>query len=429
MARRVRQDGSEEDVSLDVIHPGDHLRVRPGEKIPVDGIVVEGSSPVDESMVTGEAIPVAKQSGDRVIGATINGTGSFIIQAEKVGADTLLSRIIQMVAEAQRSRAPIQGLADKVAAYFVPTVVFVAIVTFVIWAVFGPDPKLAHALINAVAVLIIACPCALGLATPMSIMVASGKGASVGVLFRNAEAIETLRKVDTLVVDKTGTLTQGKPRLVTVHALQGWQEEQLLAYAAGLEQNSEHPLAAAILSGAMERKVTPAEVKSFRSITGKGVTGEANGSVIALGNAQLLTDLGISLLESASVVDQYQSEEQTVMLVSVDKHLAGFLGVADPIKETTTEAIGRLHADGIRIVMLTGDNRRTAQAVATKLGIDEVIAEVLPDQKANVIKSFQDKGRFVAMAETVLTMRQPSHRPTSESPWAPVLTWRWKAPA
>jgi Cu+-exporting ATPase len=397
-ARRVKADGSEEDVSLEMVQLGDRLRVRPGEKVPVDGIVVDGSSAIDESMVTGEAIPVAKKTGDRVIGATINGTGSFVMRAEKVGADTLLSRIIQMVAEAQRSRAPIQGLADKVSGYFVPAVVLSAIGTFAIWSVFGPDPKLAHALINAVAVLIIACPCALGLATPMSIMVASGKGASVGVLFRNAEAIEILRKVDTLVVDKTGTLTQGKPRLVTVHAVPGWKEEQILSFAAGLEKNSEHPLAAAILSGAIERKITPADIKSFRSITGKGVAGEANGSAIALGNAQLLTDLGIALGDLAGIVDQRQSEGQTVMLVSVDKKAVGFLGVADPIKETTAEAIRQLHADGIKVVMLTGDNRRTAQSVATKLGIDEVIAEVLPDQKANVIKTFQDKGRFVAMA-------------------------------
>jgi Cu+-exporting ATPase len=397
-ARRVKEDGSDEDISLDLVHTGDRLRVRPGEKVPVDGVVVEGGSSVDESMVTGESIPVAKKTGDKVIGATINGTGSFVMQAEKVGADTLLSRIVQMVSEAQRSRAPIQGLADKVSAYFVPAVVLIAVGTFIIWSLVGPEPKLAHALINAVAVLIIACPCALGLATPMSIMVASGKGALVGVLFRNAEAIETLRKVDTLVVDKTGTLTQGKPRLVTVHTVAGWTEEQILSFAAGLEKNSEHPLAAAILSGAAERKVTAADIKSFRSITGKGVAGETNGSAIALGNAQLLTDLGIAVGDLAGIVDQRQSEGQTVMLVSVDKKAVGFLGVADPIKETTAEAIKQLHADGIKIIMLTGDNRKTAQAVATKLGIDEVMAEVLPDQKANVIKTFQDKGKFVAMA-------------------------------
>ena len=397
-ARRVKADGSDEDVSLDLVHPGDRLRVRPGEKVPVDGIVEDGSSAIDESMVTGEAIPVAKKSGDRVVGATINGTGSFVMQAEKVGADTLLSRIVRMVAEAQRSRAPIQGLADKVAAYFVPAVVVAAIGTFVVWSLFGPDPKLAHALINAVAVLIIACPCALGLATPMSIMVASGKGASVGVLFRNAEAIETLRKVDTLVVDKTGTLTQGKPRLATVHAVSGWTEEQILTLAAGLEQGSEHPLAAAILAGAKERNAPPATISSFQSITGKGVTGVADGRTVALGNALLMTDFGVSITELTNVIDNYQSEGQTVMLVSADKKAVGILGVADPIKETTTEAIKQLHADGIHIVMLTGDNRKTAQAVAKKLGIDEVIAEVLPDQKANVIKSFQDKGRFVAMA-------------------------------
>lgn len=397
-ARRVNAAGSDEDISLDLVQTGDRLRVRPGEKVPVDGVLVEGNSSVDESMVTGEPIPVAKSTGDRVIGATINGTGAFVMLAEKVGADTLLSRIVQMVSEAQRSRAPIQGLADKVSAYFVPAVVLIAVGTFVVWSLVGPEPRLAHALINAVAVLIIACPCALGLATPMSIMVASGKGALVGVLFRNAEAIETLRKVDTLVVDKTGTLTQGKPRLVTVYAVPGRTEEQVLSFAAGLEKSSEHPLAAAILAGAIERKIAPVDIKSFRSITGKGLAGETNGSTVAIGNAQLLADLGIVLGDLARMVEERQADGQTVMLVSVGKEVVGFLGVADPIKETTAEAIRQLHADGISVIMLTGDNRKTAQAVATKLGIDEIIAEVLPDQKANVIKSYQDKGRFVAMA-------------------------------
>ncbi len=397
-ARRVKSDGSEEDVSLDVVIPGDSLRVRPGEKIPVDGILTHGNSSIDESMVTGEAIPVEKKTGDKIIGATINGTGSFLMRAEKVGADTLLSRIVQMVAEAQRSRAPIQGLADKVSSYFVPAVVFVAIITFVVWSMWGPEPKFAHAIINAVAVLIIACPCALGLATPMSIMVASGKGASVGVLFSNAEAIETLRKVDTLVVDKTGTLTQGRPRLVSVYAAEGWQENKIVEIAAGIERNSEHPLAAAIVAGAAERQITPPAVTNFRSITGKGVAGESQGKQVALGNAALMLDLKADLGNLTDVAAKFQADGQTVMFISVDRSVIGLLGVADPIKETTPEAIKQLHANGILITMLTGDNRTTAQAVATKLGIDDIIAEVLPDQKAEVIKDLQRKGRFVAMA-------------------------------
>ena len=398
MARRVKPDGSEEDVSLDVVKPGDSLRVRPGEKIPVDGIVIDGMSSVDESMVTGEAIPVEKKTGDKVIGATINGTGSFVMRAEKVGAETLLSRIVQMVADAQRSRAPIQGLADKVSGYFVPAVVLIAIGTFAIWSFLGPEPKLAHALINAVAVLIIACPCALGLATPMSIMVASGKGASVGVLFRNAEAIETLRKVDTLVVDKTGTLTQGKPRLLSVYAAEGWQENKIVEFAAGIERNSEHPLAAAIVAGAAERQITPPAITNFRSITGKGVTGESQGRQLALGNAALMLDLKADIANLTDVAAKFQLDGQTVMFISVDREVIGLLGVADPIKETTPEAIKQLHANGICIMMLTGDNRKTAQAVATKLEIDDIIAEVLPDQKADVIKKLQAQGRFVAMA-------------------------------
>lgn len=397
-ARRVKADGSDEDIALDVVQTGDRLRVRPGEKVPVDGLLVEGSSSVDESMVTGEPIPVVKLTGDRVIGATINGTGSFVMQAEKVGADMLLSRIVQMVTEAQRSRAPIQGLADKVSAYFVPAVVLIAVGTYIAWSLVGPEPRLAHALINAVAVLIIACPCALGLATPMSIMVASGKGALVGVLFRNAEAIETLRKVDTLVVDKTGTLTQGKPRLVSVYAAEGWQENKIVEFAAGIERNSEHPLAAAIVAGAAERQITPPAITNFRSITGKGVTGESQGKQVALGNAALMFDLKADLASLTDVAAKFQADGQTVMFISVDRQVIGLLGVADPIKETTPEAIKQLHANGILITMLTGDNRTTAQAVATKLGIDDIIAEVLPDQKAEVIKDLQRKGRFVAMA-------------------------------
>lgn len=398
MARRIGDTGVEEDVLLEHVYVGDRLRVRPGEKIPVDGVITEGTSLVDESMVTGEAIPVTKQLDARVIGGTMNGTGSFIIRAEKVGAETLLSRIVQMVGEAQRSRAPIQRLADTISSYFVPIVIVVAVGTFAVWAIVGPDPKLTHALINAVAVLIIACPCALGLATPMSIMVASGKGASVGVLFRNAEAIETLHKIDTLVVDKTGTLTEGKPRLVSVHITAGLNEDQILSYAAGLERQSEHPLAAAILSGIAARNIPPTAVESFRAITGKGVIGMANGRTVAFGNAALFEELNIPLGELSRHAEQYQSEGQTVMFLSVDKQAVGLVGVADPIKKTTPAAIMQLHALGIHLVMLTGDHHVTAQTVASKLGIDRVIADVLPNQKADVIKALQAEGRFVAMA-------------------------------
>ncbi len=397
-ARRIRDDGSDEDVPLDQVQPGDRLRVRPGEKVPVDGEVLEGRSSIDESMVTGESIPVEKGSGDRVIGATVNGTGSLVMRADRVGADTLLARIVQMVADAQRSRAPIQKLADVVAAYFVPTVVGIAVITFVVWAWIGPDPKMAHALINAVAVLIIACPCALGLATPMSIMVASGKGATAGVLFKNAEAIEVMRKVNTLVVDKTGTLTVGKPKLVTVEPAGGTDERTLLRLAASLERGSEHPLAAAIVAGAGERGVEPANVESFESVTGKGVTGRVDGRAVALGNRPLLDGLGVDAGDLASRAEALRAEGQTVMFVTVDGRPAGLLGVADPIKETTPGAIRALHDEGIRIVMLTGDSKTTAQAVAKKLGIDDVVAEVLPDQKADAVKRFQAEGRIVAMA-------------------------------
>ena len=397
-ARRVRADGTEEDVSLAMVRVSDLLRVRPGEKIPVDGVVIEGTSAVDESMVTGESIPVEKQAGDSVIGATLNTTGSFIMRAERVGADTLLSRIVQMVGEAQRSRAPIQKLADVVAGYFVPIVITVAIITFAIWAMVGPQPRLAHALINAVAVLIIACPCALGLATPMSIMVAMGKGATVGVLFKNAEAIEVMRKVDTLVVDKTGTLTEGKPKLVSVVTANGWEEQKLLRLAASLERGSEHPLAAAIVSGAQERGVELAKVESFASITGKGVIGKIEGQTVVLGNRALMDDQQIDLTELAAGAERLRADGQTVMFVAVDDRPAGFLGVADPIKSTTPDAIRELHGQGVTIVMLTGDNRTTAEAVAKKLDIDELVAEVLPDQKVEVIKRLQGDGRTVAMA-------------------------------
>jgi Cu+-exporting ATPase len=397
-ARRIKEDGTEEDVPLGDVRPGDRLRVRPGEKVPVDGVVLEGTSAVDESMVTGEPIPVEKKMGDRLVGATVNGTGSLVMRAERVGSETLLARIVQMVAEAQRSRAPIQKLADRVAGYFVPAVMAVAVVTAVVWGYFGPPPRMAHALINAVAVLIIACPCALGLATPMSIMVAMGKGATAGVLFKNAEAIEVLRKVDTLVVDKTGTLTEGKPRLVTVFTDKERDEAGLLRLAASLERGSEHPLAAAIVSGTQERGVELAGAESFESVTGKGVKGRVDGRSVCLGNRRLLDDLGIDPGEFAGEAEALRKDGQTVMFVTVDGKAAGLLGVADPVKGTTPQAIRALHRKGIRIVMLTGDNRTTADAVAQKLGIDEVVAEVLPDQKVDAVKRFQGEGRIVAMA-------------------------------
>jgi Cu+-exporting ATPase len=397
-ARRVADDGTEADVPLEAVRVGDRLRVRPGEKVPVDGVVLEGKTSIDESMVTGEPIPVEKQPGDRVIGATINGTGGLVMRAEKVGAETLLSRIVAMVAEAQRSRAPIQKLADLVSGYFVPVVVLIAVATFVVWATVGPSPKLAHALINAVAVLIIACPCALGLATPMSIMVATGKGATMGVLFRNAEAIETLRKVDTLVVDKTGTLTEGKPKLVAVVATPGFDETTVLALAAGLERGSEHPLAAAIVRGAEDRGLPLARATEFESITGKGVKGRLDGKVIVLGNRALMDMSGVEVGELGDRAEALRNDGQTVMFVAIDGELAGLVGVADPIKTSTPDALAALHAAGVRIVMLTGDSATTARAVASKLGIDELRAEVLPDQKADEVKRLQAQGRFVAMA-------------------------------
>jgi P-type Cu+ transporter len=397
-ARRILANGSEEDVPLNTVKVGDRLRVRPGEKIPVDGDVLEGTSSVDESMVSGEPIPVEKAPGSKVIGATVNGTGSLIMRAEKVGAETLLSRIVAMVAEAQRSRAPIQRLADKVSGYFVPIVILTAAVTFVVWALVGPQPRLAHAVINAVAVLIIACPCALGLATPMSIMVAAGKGATIGVLFKNAEAIEVLRKVDTLVVDKTGTLTEGKPQLAGVAAAAGVSETELLRLAASLERGSEHPLAATIVRAAEERAVKTSRADKFESVTGKGVKGFVDGKAVALGNVALMTDLDVDLGDLAKRAETLRAEGQTAMFVSVDGKPAGIVSVADPIKTSTPEAIQSLHKEGIRIVMVTGDSRTTAQAVAAKLAIDEVIAEILPDRKAEIVKRLQAEGRFVAMA-------------------------------
>ncbi|RMH39804.1 MAG: heavy metal translocating P-type ATPase [Deltaproteobacteria bacterium] len=397
-ARRIADDGSEHDVPLDDVRVGDRLRVRPGEKIPVDGVVLEGGSAVDESMVTGEPIPVDKGPGDPVVGGTVNGTGTLVIRADKVGADTLLARIVDMVAQAQRSRAPIQRLADVVAGYFVPAVVAVAVATFVAWAAFGPEPRMAHALVNAVAVLIIACPCALGLATPMSIMVATGKGATMGVLFRDAEAIERLRDVDTLVVDKTGTLTEGRPALAGVDTSGGVSADDLLRWAAGLERASEHPLAAAIVAGARDRGLEPAPADSFESITGKGVRGRVDGREVALGNRALMHDLGVDLGPLDSQAEARRARGETVLFAAVDGRAAGAVAVADPIKPTTREAIAALHAEGVRIVMLTGDSATTARAVAAELGIDEVVAEVLPDQKADVVARLQAEGHVVAMA-------------------------------
>jgi Cu+-exporting ATPase len=397
-ARRLNPDGSEEDVPLDAVVVGDRLRVRPGEKVPVDGAVLEGQSNIDESMVTGEPIPVHKEAGDKVIGATINGTGGLVMRADKVGAETLLSRIVAMVAEAQRSRAPIQKLADVVAGYFVPIVVLIAVGTFIVWSLVGPEPRMAHALINAVAVLIIACPCALGLATPMSIMVATGKGATMGVLFKNAEAIEVMRKVDTLVVDKTGTLTEGKPKLVSVIPETGVDEPTLLRLAATLERGSEHPLAAAIVRGAEERGATLGSAEGFESVTGKGVKGRVDGREVALGNRALMEALGVDAAHLVTRAEELRADGQTVMFVAVDGKPAGLVGVADPIKESTPEAIRKLHDEGLRIVMMTGDSKTTAQAVAKKLGIDDVMAEVLPDQKATKVKELQAAGHVVAMA-------------------------------
>ncbi len=397
-ARRLLGDGGEEEVPLELIAPGDRLRVRPGERVPVDGTVIEGASAVDESMVTGESLPVEKKAGDRVIGATLNGTGSFIMRAEKVGADTVLARIVRLVSEAQRSRAPIQRLADVVASYFVPAVVVAAVVTFAAWALAGPPPRMAYALVNAVAVLIIACPCALGLATPMSIMVATGRGATAGVLFRNAEALETMERVDTLVVDKTGTLTEGKPRLEAVVTAGGIDEGELLRLAASLEQGSEHPLAAAIVAGAVERGVRPAAAAGFASRTGRGVAGVVEAHRVAVGNRALLDEIGVAPGPLATQAEALRGEGYGVMLVAVDGRVAGLLGVTDPLKPSTPEALRLLRDDGVRIVMVTGDGRATAEAVARKLGLEDVRAEVLPEQKVEIVARLQAEGRVVAVA-------------------------------
>jgi Cu+-exporting ATPase len=397
-ARVVGPDGSEQDVSLDRIHPGHHLRVRPGEKVPVDGVVLEGTSSVDESMVTGEPIPVEKAPGSRVTGGTLNGTGGFLMRAERVGADTLLAQIVRMVSEAQRSRAPIQRLADRAAAWFVPAVVLAAAVTFMVWALAGPAPRLAHALVNAVAVLIIACPCALGLATPMSIMVGTGRGALAGVLIRDAEVLEILEKVDTLVVDKTGTLTEGKPRLTSIVAFPGWEEAELLSLVAGLERGSEHPLAAALTAAARDRGLEIPPAEAFQSITGKGVTGRVAGHSVAFGNLGLFQLSQIEPNPLPELAEPLRAEGHTVMFAAVDGRAAGLLAVSDPVKASTPEAIRMLHEAGVRIVMLTGDNRAAAQAVARRLGIDEIEAETLPETKGAVVRRFQEQGRVVAMA-------------------------------
>jgi Cu+-exporting ATPase len=397
-ARRINANGTEEDVPLDQVQEGDKLRVRPGEKIPVDGMVLEGSSNVDESMITGEPVPVEKKKGERVIGATVNSTGSLVMRAEKVGAETVLSRIVQMVAEAQRSRAPIQKLADIVAAYFVPTVIGFAVAAFIVWSLIGPEPRMAYALIAAVSVLIIACPCALGLATPMSIMVATGKGATVGVLFKDAESIEILRKVDTLVVDKTGTLTEGKPKVTDVVAVEPTDERSLLMLAASLERGSEHPLAAAIVAGVGERSIELMEPENFASHTGRGVSGNVDGKQVLLGNAKLLEKFDIDAAPLEAEAKRLRAEGRTAMFVAVDGKTAGLLSVSDPIKESTPEAIDRLHQENVKVIMLTGDNRITAKAVADKLGIDDFVAEVLPEDKAETVKNLQKQARIVAMA-------------------------------
>ncbi len=394
----VREDGHEEDVAVERIVAGDKIRVRPGEKVPVDGEVLEGRSSVDESMLTGEPIPVEKGPGNKVTGGTVNATGGFVFRAERVGADTMLSQIVRMVSEAQRTRAPIQRLADRVSGWFVPAVVLASVMTFIIWAVFGPEPRMAHALVNAVAVLIIACPCALGLATPMSIMVGTGRGAHSGVLIRNAEALEALEKVDTLVVDKTGTLTEGKPHLVTVKTVGDVEEATLLRLAASVERSSEHPLAGAIVAEVQEKGIVLAAASEFESVTGQGVTGIVNGSRVAVGNARLMETLSLNVDSIMAETESLRAAGQTVMLVAIDGKLAGLLGVADPIKPSTPEAIKLLHEAGVRVVMVTGDSRSTAETVGRALGIDEIQAEILPDQKLEIVKRLKANGRNVAMA-------------------------------
>ncbi len=397
-ARRLAEGGEEKDVPLESVHVGDRLRVRPGENVPLDGEVLEGRSSVDESMISGEPIPVAKEAGAKVVGGTINGTGTFIMRAERVGAATLLARIVAMVASAQRSRAPIQRLADAVAGWFVPAVLLVSLLTFGAWTWLGPEPRLAHALVNAVAVLIIACPCALGLATPMSIMVGMGRGAQAGVLFRDAEALERLEKVDTLVLDKTGTLTMGRPELSSIAAEPGFSEDEVLAFAAAVERGSEHPLAAAIVAAASQRKLRVADTSQFESLTGKGVVGRVEGRTVAFGNATLMKEKGVDVGRLAAAAEAQRAEGRTAMFLAVDDKAAGLIAVGDPIRADAAKTLADLRADGLRLVMLTGDNRTTAEAVARQLGITEVISEVLPEHKKEAIEKLQGEGRVVAMA-------------------------------
>jgi len=397
-ARRVKGDGNDEEVSLDTIQVGDRLRVRPGDKVPVDGVVLEGRSALDESMVTGESMPVTKEKDARVIGGTINKFGSFVMRADKIGRDTLLSRIVQMVASAQRSRAPIQRLADQVSAWFVPTVIAVALIAFAAWAAFGPEPRFAFGLVAAVSVLIIACPCALGLATPMSIMVGVGRGAQAGVLIKNAEALERMEKIDTLVIDKTGTLTEGKPKVVAVKPAPGFDETQVLRLAASVERGSEHPLAAAIVAAAAERKLELLPVRDFDSPVGKGVTGIIEDKRLVLGNARFLAELNIDTSALSAEAERLRGDGATAIFLAVTGKLAGVIAIADPVKATTPDALRALAAEGIRVVMLTGDNRTTAQAVARRLGIAEVEAEVLPDQKSAIVEKLHRESRAVAMA-------------------------------
>ncbi len=397
-ARVIRPDGTEEEIALEDVVVGDKLRIRPGDKVPVDGVVVDGRSSIDESMISGEPIPVEKVAGDKVTGATINGTGSLVMEARRVGSDTMLSQIVEMVANAQRSRAPIQKFADTVAGKFVPAVIAIAIVAFISWSIWGPDPAYAYALVSAVAVLIIACPCALGLATPMSIMTATGRGAQAGVLIKNAEALERFAKVDTLIVDKTGTLTEGKPTLVAVLPEEGFKEEEVLRLAASLERGSEHPLAESIVRGAEERGVTLTEAEDFEAVTGMGVKGIVDGKAVALGNARMVEEMGLSTGTLSTTANNRRDEGETVMFIMLEGRIAGLVSVADPVKESTPDAIKALHAVGFRVIMATGDNERTAKAVAARLGIDEIRADVMPEDKARIIKELQDQGKKVAMA-------------------------------
>lgn len=397
-ARRVTKDGKEQDVPVEEIQVGDLIRIRPGEKVPVDGVVVSGASSVDESMVTGEPMPVEKAEGSKLVGATINGTGSLLMRTEKIGKDTLLSQIVQMVSEAQRSRAPIQKLVDQVSAFFVPAVIIIAVLSGIVWGIVGPDPRIAHAIVTAVSVLIIACPCALGLATPMSIMVSTGRAASLGVLFKGAEAIENMRKVDTLLVDKTGTLTVGKPKLVAVETVGTLNDDEILALAASLESSSEHPLATAIVQGAADRKIAPRPISGFESITGKGAKGQVDGRSVAIGNFALMQELGIQIGPHAERADSMRAQGQTVMFMAINGSLIALLGVMDPIKESTAGAIHALKALGMNVIMVTGDNEKTAKVIADKVAVSSYYADVLPQEKAEIVKSLQKEGKFVAMA-------------------------------